>query len=458
MTLPVRQSVSGGYLYFVSAAAALGGILFGFDIAVINGALVFLRKQFMLSDGQTELAASSLLAGCVIGASIAGALSDRFGRKKVLLGAALLFLISSLGASIPRNLNEFVTARVIGGLAIGMESMLAPLYLAEISPARLRGRLVSLHQLAIVTGILIAYFVSWALTGLGDQAWRWMFASAVVPSVFFLISFLKAPESPRWLVKQGQPKEAGRVLERIGEDAPLRLREIEAAIAEEGGSWSELLSPALRKPMKIAVALAILQQITGINTILFYGSVIFTEHVAGQTAASALWANVLIGIVNVFATIVALTAIDRLGRKPLLMAATGGMGLCLFFLGLVFLVAPTASMLIIGLILTCVMCFGIGLGPGVWVMMSELFPTRVRGRAMSVATISLWLACVLLTFTFLTLVNAITATGAFWVYASVCAFTFWFVWKQTPETKGKTLEEIERGWVHDHSVSSQQRS
>jgi sugar porter (SP) family MFS transporter len=448
MTIPLTQSsVSKSYLYFAATAAALGGILFGFDIAVINGALVFLRKQFMLSDAQTELAASSLLAGCVIGASLAGGLSDRFGRKKVLLGAAVLFLVSSLGAAIPQSLSGFVSARVIGGLAIGMESMLAPLYLAEISPARLRGRLVSLHQLAIVGGILVAYFVSWTMTSLGDNAWRWMFASAVVPSFLFVLAFLTAPESPRWLVKQGRPREAYTILEKIGEDAPARLRDIEVALAEEGGSWSELLAPALRKPMQIAVALAILQQITGINTILFYGSLLLTEHVSGQTATSALGANVLIGIVNVLATIVAIGGIDRLGRKPLLMAASGGMGVCMFLLGIVLWLAPGAVMLIIGLILTTVACFGIGMGPGVWVMMSELFPTRVRGRAMSVATISLWSACVLLTFTFLTLMRAISATGAFWVYASICGFTFWFIWKRTPETKGKTLEEIEHSWL-----------
>jgi sugar porter (SP) family MFS transporter len=328
-----------------------------------------------------------------------------------------------------------------------MESMLAPLYLAEISPARLRGRLVSLHQLAIVGGILVAYFVSWTMTSLGDNAWRWMFASAVIPSFLFVLAFLTAPESPRWLVKQGRPREAYTILEKIGEDAPARLRDIEVALAEEGGSWKELFTPALRKPMQIAVALAILQQITGINTILFYGSLLLTEHVSGQTATSALGANVLIGIVNVLATIVAIGGIDRLGRKPLLMTASGGMGVCMFLLGIVLWLAPGSVMLIIGLILTTVACFGIGMGPGVWVMMSELFPTRVRGRAMSVATISLWSACVLLTFTFLTLVRAITATGAFWVYASVCCFTFWFIWKRTPETKGKTLEEIERSWL-----------
>jgi sugar porter (SP) family MFS transporter len=447
MTHAATVSASRTYLYLASVAAALGGILFGFDIAIINGALVFLRQQFKLTDGQTELAASSLLLGCMVGASLAGGLSDRFGRKRVLLGGALLFLLSSLGAAVPRNLEEFIGARIIGGLAIGMESMLAPLYLAEISPARLRGRLVSLHQLAIVTGILMAYFVSWALNFLGDVAWRWMFASAALPSFLFVVAFLKAPESPRWLVKQGRSGEARGVLEKIGEDAGARLQEIEAAVANEGGSWRDLWSPEMRRPMIIAVTLAVLQQITGINTILFYGSLIFTEHVAGQTATSALLANVLIGVVNVLATIIALQGVDRFGRKPLLMTAAGGMGVCMFLIGLVFQIASGASYLIIGLVLACVVCFGVGMGPVVWVMLAELFPTRIRGRAMSIATIALWSACVLLTFTFLTLVRLITATGAFWVYGAVCTFTFWFVWKQIPETKGKSLEEIEQWWL-----------
>ena len=436
-------------VYLISGTAALGGLLFGFDIAVINGALVFLRKQFQLSDLQTEVAASSLLLGCVFGASLAGTLSDRFGRKRILLWSAALFLVSSIGAALPRNLTEFTVARLLGGVAIGMESMLSPLYVAEIAPARIRGRLVALNQLAIVVGILCAYLISWLLVGLGEASWRWMFASAVLPSLLFLISFLRCPETPRWLIQQGRIDEARSVLTLVGADGNVdaQIREIQETIATERGSLAELFQPSLRRPLIIAVALAVLQQITGINTILFYGSLIFTERVASQTAASALWANVMIGFMNLVATLVALAIIDRIGRKPLLLVAAGGMAVTEFLLGLLFWLDPGAVIPILCLVLACVVFFAVGLGPGVWVMMSELFPTRIRGRAMSIATISLWIACLILTFTFLSLARAITVTGAFWTYATMCILTFLFVWKLTPETKGKTLEEIERSWA-----------
>jgi len=436
-------------LYLISGAAALGGLLFGFDIAVINGALVFLRKQFQLSDFATEVAASSLLLGCVFGASLAGTLSDRFGRKRILLWSAVLFLASSIGAALPRNLADFTAARLLGGIAIGMESMLSPLYVAEISPARVRGRLVALNQLAIVVGILCAYLISWLLAGLGETSWRWMFASASLPSLLFVISFLRCPETPRWLIQRGEIAEARSVLSRVGADGNVeaQVREIQETIESERGSLAELFQPGLRRPLIIAVALAVLQQVTGINTILFYGSLIFTEKVAAQTAASALWANVMIGLVNLVSTVIALMVIDRIGRKPLLLLAAGGMAISEFLLGLLFWLDPGAVIPILCLVLACVAFFAVGLGPGVWVMMSELFPTRIRGRAMSIATISLWIACLALTFTFLSLARAITVTGAFWTYATMCVLTFLFVWKVTPETKGKTLEEIERGWA-----------
>ena len=436
------------YVYFAAFAAALGGLLFGFDIAVINGAIIFLEKQFRLTTFQTEIAASALLAGCVVGAGFAGALSDRFGRKKILLGAAVLFLVSSLGASLPRNLAQFTIARLLGGFAVGMESMLAPLYVAEISPPRIRGRLVALNQLTIVIGLLLAYLTSWLLSGLGDQSWRWMFAAAIVPSLLFLWAFARVPESPRWLVKQGRSAEARSVLARVGNgDVDRELKDIEDAVAEEQAvSLRQLLAPGLRRPLIIAVTLAILQQWTGINIIFFYGSKIFAEHLAGQTASSALLFNVAIGFVNLIMTVVAMMIIDRLGRKPILLISAGGMGISMLSLGILFRVAPGATAAIIALMVICVCCFAVGLGPGVWVMMSELFPTRVRGRAMSVATISLWSACVVLTLTFLSLLEALSY-AAFWIYAVMCAVTFLFVWRVTPETKGKTLEQIERWWT-----------
>jgi sugar porter (SP) family MFS transporter len=376
-------------------------------------------------------------------------LSDHLGRKKVLLWSAGLFLISSIGAALPRNLTEFTLARFAGGLAIGMESMLSPLYIAEISPAKIRGRLVSLNQFAIVSGILLAYTASWLLSALGDQSWRWMFASAAFPSVLFLWCFVRVPESPRWLIKRGRTGDARAVLQRVAgeKDVDTQVRDIERAIAEEqAGSVAQLFAPGLRRPLVIAVVLAVLQQVTGINTILFYGSLIVTEQMGSQSHVSALSANVIIGGVNFVCTIVALMIIDRLGRKPLLLTAAGGMAVCHMLLGLLLLLSPESTVLILAVILSCVAFFAVGLGPGVWVLLSELFPTRVRGRAMSLATISLWLACSALTFTFLSLVNTITATGAFWTYGIMSLLTFVFVWRVTPETKGKTLEEIERWW------------
>jgi sugar porter (SP) family MFS transporter len=440
---------NASYAYLISLVAALGGLLFGFDIAIINGALVFLKTEFALTDFQTEIAASSLLLGCVIGTSFAGALSDRLGRRKMLLAAAAVFAFSAVAAALPRDLFQFALARLIGGLAIGVASMLSPLYIAEVSPAAIRGRLVTMNQLAIVIGILAAYFVSWLLSGLGQVSWRWMFASAVLPSAFFLFSLLRVPESPRWLVKEGRFDQAFGVLERLqGPDrARPEMEEIRKTIAEETGSLSQLLEPWLRRPLIIAVSLAILQQITGVNTILFYGSLIFTEH-AGNQSSSALLANVIIGATNLLWTVIALLVIDKVGRKPLLMIASGGMAVSLVLLGGVFRFQAAGSSLILAVILTYVACFAVGMGPGVWVVMSELFPTSIRGRAMSIATIALWSACLVLTLTFLSLVNTITVSGAFWLYGAICVLTFVFVWRVVPETKGKTLEEIERSWKH----------
>ena len=438
-------------VFLISSVAALGGFLFGFDIAIINGAIVFLKQQFALSDFQTEIAASSLLAGCVAGASVAGTLSDRFGRRFMLRISAAIFALSAIGAALPRSLGEFAAARLAGGVAIGVASMLSPLYIAEVSPARIRGRLVAMNQFAIVSGILCAYFVSWLLSGLGVVSWRWMFASMAIPSLLFLLSLLAVPESPRWLIKEGRVGEGLAVLTRLkGErEARAEAAQIERAVAEEGGSLAQLFQPGLRRPLIIAVALAILQQFTGVNTILFYGSVVFTEQVRNHSASAALWANVIVGAVNFLCTILAVAIVDRVGRKPLLLIASAGMGTSLLLLGAAFRFAPSAAGLLLGLILAFVSFFAIGMGPVVWVLMSELFPTRIRGRAMSISTVSLWIACTLLTLTFLTLVKLLTVSGAFWLYAAICFFTVGFVWTMTPETKGRTLEEIEAWWTPD---------
>ena len=434
-----------GYSYRISSVTALSGFLFGFDTAIINGAIVFLRRHFRWTEVETEFAAGSLLAGCALGAAVAGALSDRFGRKIVLLLAAVIFALSSVATALPNTLGEFVAARVVAGVAIGIASMLAPLYIAEVSPAAIRGRLVGMNQLAIVLGILVSYLVGWALAGLGDESWRWMFAAAALPSLLFFGALFFVPESPRWLVKEGRLDEAAHILARLGEP-PSQLREIARAVAEESGSLRQLLAKGLRRPLAIGVTLAILQQVTGINTVLYYGSIIFTEQAGAASTSAALWANVLVGAMNLVFTVVALFTIDRLGRKVLLISAAAGMGLSLTALGFVFRAGSVTPSSVLALILCYVACFSFGMGPGVWVVISELFPTRIRGRAMSLATVALWLACLLITLTFLSLVKAFTAAGAFWIYALMCACTVWFVWKFTPETKGKNLEEIEQQW------------
>jgi sugar porter (SP) family MFS transporter len=445
---PARTTAASRlYTYRIAVVAALGGLLFGFDTAIINGAIVFLKRQFAWSEVQTEVAASSLLLGCVLGASVAGALSDWLGRRRLMLAAAALFGLSSLATAIPNSLGQFCAARIVAGLAIGVASMLCPLYIAEISPPAIRGRLVSLNQLAIVTGILISYLVGWWLSGIGLNSWRWMFASASAPSLLFFIALFFVPESPRWLVKEARRPEALKVLTDVGEAQPAdRVAEIAAAIAEETGKLSELLEPRMRRLLGIGITLAVLQQITGINTIIYYGSIIFTEHAGAQSASAALWANVIIGAINLAGTVAALFLIDTLGRKSLLMIASAGMGFSLFALGILMHVRASATTPILMLILCYVAFFATGMGPGVWVVLSEIFPTSVRGRAMSIATISLWIACLLVTLTFLSLVKAISISGAFWVYSVMCGATFVFLYKFTVETKGKTLEQIEKEW------------
>ncbi len=434
------------YAWFISVVAACSGLLFGFDIAVINGAIVFLRSQWGLTEFQTEWAASSLLLGCVFGAACGGWLSDRFGRRRILMLSAVLFAVSAIGAALPRTLAEFAAARILGGLAIGVASLLAPLYIAEAAPAHIRGRLVSLNQMAIVSGILLSYLVNWGLSFNALTGWRWMFAVAAIPSVAFLVALFFVPESPRWLAERGRVEDARAVLRRIHHDGDKELNGILEAIHEEQGTLSELLQPGLRRALLIAVFLAVMQQWSGVNTVLFYGSLILREQVGGHSESGAIGVNVLIGGINFAATIIALAFIDRLGRKPLLIASSGLMALCLGGMAWAFRMPQPPAGLVITLMLACVAAFAVGLGPGVWVVLSEIFPNRIRGRAMSIATLSLWIACVALTMTYLSISSALGPSGAFGIYAAMCAATSLFVWRVTPETRGRTLEEIEHHW------------
>jgi SP family arabinose:H+ symporter-like MFS transporter len=442
-----KGPVSMAYAWAVSSVAATAGLLFGFDIAVINGALLSLRRSFGLGEVEMAFAASALLVGCVAGAAVAGWLSDLFGRRKILGLCAVLFAVSSIATALPRNLTEFAIARFAGGVSIGMASLLAPLYISETAPARLRGRLVALNQMGIVVGILLAYLVNWALAVAGPEPWRWMFAVAALPAMVFFAALFYVPESPRWLVQNARDAEAERVLVRIGgrEEADLAMAEIRAALAEETGTLRELFEPGLRRVLVLALGLAVLQQWTGLNTVLFYGSVILADQL-GSNDSSALLPSVLIGLVNAAGTVLALFWIDRWGRKPLLIVSTLGMSVMFGALSMAFRQTPPSGVLVIGAMLGATTMFAIGLGPAVWVMLSEIFPNRIRGRAFGLATMTLWIACVTVTATFPTISSRLGASGAYAVYGGICLFTAIFIAKVAPETRGRTLEQIEASW------------
>jgi SP family arabinose:H+ symporter-like MFS transporter len=444
MQPPERISL---FVIFAAASAAIAGLLFGYDTAVINGALVSLRADFHLGSFETEMVASVLLWGCAVGAALAGWASDRFGRRVALFIAGIMFCVSALGAALPTHLWQLLAARLLGGVAIGSASLIVPLYIAEIAPAHVRGRLVTLNQLAIVTGILVAFVSNYALAQVDLGSWRWMFGLGAIPAVAMCLSLAWVPESPRWLLQAGNRVRAATVLSQISPqgDTQAALDEIAKAISEEDGTYRELLSHALRKPLALTIALAIIQQATGINTVLYYGSILFAEH-AGATASQAIGSNILVGVVNLIFTIVALLAIDRLGRRPLLLTATAGMGLCLAAFAGLLRYLPGHSALLLVPVLGYVACFAFGLGTGVWVCLAELFPNRIRGRAMSIATMVLWISVSVVTATFLSLIKIFSASGVFLGYAAICAVSFLYIYLRLPETKNRTLEEIEAMW------------
>ena len=439
------QSLS--YVVILAATTAISGFLFGFDTAVINGVLLLLRGQFALSNLQTEIAASSLLLGCLLGAAGASMVGDLYGRRKSLIASALLFAFSSIGAALASTVMIFSASRLFGGLAIGLASVLTPVYIAEISPSNNRGTLVSLNQLAIVVGILTAYLVNWQVARLGESSWRWMLAVAAIPSIAFLFGLLLIPESPRWLISIGRLDQGERVLARIfGEQtAKQQVEAVEQAAASEEGSWNEVLSPNMRKRLAVGMLLALFSQITGINTVLYYGSIIVSEHFPGQSTSMALVANVIVGAVNLLLTIVAMIFLDRWGRRAILMISSGGMGVALTFLviGVIYGVSP---LLMLASILLYVAFFALGMGPGPWLIISEIFPTKVRSRAASLATSTLWSGTLLVTFTFLSLVKILNLWGTLAIYGALSGLCCIFVWKMVPETKGRTLEQIQQAW------------
>ncbi|MBA7578830.1 D-xylose-proton symporter [subsurface metagenome] len=445
---PSNQSDSGSalYLYIVSFVAAVGGLLFGFDTGVISGAIPFVTDHFQLSTLQAGFAVSSLMIACTIGATVVGALTDRFGRKKVLIFAALLFTLSALLSAVPRSFGDLIAARFIGGLAVGIASVVSPMYIAEIAPAHIRGRLVALNQLTIVTGILASYFSNWLLVDIGPSNWRWMFAAEAIPAGLFLGALFFVPESPRWLIKQGDTQKALSIFTRVGgsKHAEIQIRDITASVDKEEGTWAELFQPGVRKALIVGILLALFAHITGIDTIIYYGPVIFMES-GVQSASSALLASVIIGIVNFVATIIAINYVDKFGRKPLLLIGLTGMGISITFTGFAVQSESVGTIWLLVSILTYVASFCISIGIVIWVYLSEIFPTKIRGRALSIATMVLWLSNVVITQVFPWMLEKIQG-NIFYVFTFICLLAFLFVKYMIIETKGRTLEEIEEMW------------
>jgi SP family sugar porter-like MFS transporter len=452
------------YLWAISLVAALGGLLFGYDWVVIGGAKPFYETALHLTGAfETGWAMSSALAGCLVGSMISGVLSDRYGRKLLLIGAGFFFTVSAIGTALAHDLFSFAVWRLVGGLGIGIASNLSPVFIAEISPAAIRGKLVSMNQLTIVIGILAAQLTNWLIAepvaagaGVaeilaswnGRVGWRWMFGAETVPALFFFFAMFAVPESPRWLVKSGQEGKAAEVLVRIGGGAfaGKALKDIRATLtADIGGvNFGNLLERRLTKILALGVALAVFQQWCGINVIFNYAADIFAA--AGYGVSAILFNIVITGTVNLLFTLVAIRLVDRVGRKALLLFGAGGLFVIYLLIGASYRFHLAGVPLLI-LVVTAIACYACTLAPVTWVVLSEIFPNRIRGAAMSISVSALWIACFILTYTFPLLNQGLGPARTFWTYAGICVLGFLFIWKWLPETRGKSLEDIERELV-----------
>jgi SP family sugar porter-like MFS transporter len=460
-----RPAYNMRYIWGVTVVSAMGGLLFGYDWVVIGGAKPFYEKFFGLTTpSQIGWAMSSALVGCLVGALLSGGLSDRFGRKKLLLLAAFLFTVTGILTALAPSFSFFITNRLLGGVAIGLASNLSPMYIAEISPASMRGRFVSVNQLTIVIGILAAQLTNWLIaepvpagataadilaSWNGQAGWRWMFGAEALPAfLFFLLMFL-VPESPRWLIKNGRAEDAGRILAKVGGPhfAAEALADIRTTLAAgEIGRvrFRDLLEPGLTKVLLVGIVLAVYQQWCGINVIFNYAQEIFTA--AGYGVSDVLFNIVVTGAVNLIFTLVAIRLVDRLGRKPLMMAGSAGLAVVFGLIGASYALHSRGVHILL-LVLVALALYALSLAPVTWVLLSEIFPNRIRGAAMSVSTFALWSACFVLTYTFPQLNKGLGPAGTFWIYAGISVLGFLFIKSRVRETKGKTLEQIERELV-----------
>ena len=444
----------GRHVATSAAITALGGLLFGYDTGVVSGALLFVKKDFGgLSSFQQELVTSLLLVGAVAGALAAGRVSDRIGRKLTVLITAVVFIVGVLLAAFTPTFPTLLVARIIIGLAVGSASMVVPLYIGEIVPPRVRGGLVSLNQLAITVGILGSYLIDYGLSGTGN--WRLMFGLAAIPAAALFIGMLFQQESPHWLIRQGRDDEARRVLRRVRSESDIdaEIREVREVSQREGG-LRDLVSRNVRPLLMVGVLLAVFQQITGINTVIYYAPTLLQG--AGFGNSAALLANVVNGAVNVGMTIVAIWLLDEVGRRPLLLTGTAGMAVgmtitALSFLGGENLHGALAIVAVLGLLIYTG-SFAIGLGPVFWLLIAEIYPLKIRGAAMSVASTANWAANFVVTISFLTLLSAIGGVGAFFLFGFLTLVALGYFWRKVPETKGRSLQAIERDLTHTHAA------
>lgn len=441
---------------YICATVAIGGLLFGFDTAVISGAIQPVKTQFTLNTVMEGWLVSSGLVGCIMGVLVTGLLSDRIGRKKTIVLAGLMFLLSAIGCAFAPSVSILIFSRMLGGIGVGMASVISPMYITEFADADKRGRMVSYYQLAITVGILLAYFSNALIVRYGGRGyfaaeiWRPMFLVMALPSLLFLLLLYDIPESPRWLVSVQQDQHAAAVLLRVRTQAAAEneLQAIKASMQSAAIKSTSLLSPALRLPLLIGILLAVFQQFSGINAIIYYGPSIFKA--AGIDSSNALLFQVIIGAVNLLATLIAIKWVDRYGRKRLLTLGLTGIVLSLVLCGLLFYTGYTQGPLLLVLMLLYIACFAFSLGPVTWIIINEIFPTTVRVKAVAVCTMMLWVAVWMVGQFVPWLLEKAGASMMFWIFALFSTANFFFCWKVLKETTGKTLEEMEEVFIIPH--------
>ena len=464
----MKSTINLGYLVFLSVVAALGGFLFGYDTAVISGTIAQLTEQFGLDALQQGWYVGCALIGSIIGVLFAGILSDKFGRKSTMILSAILFSTSAIGCAVSTDFNQLVIYRIIGGVGIGVVSIISPLYISEVAVAQYRGRLVSLYQLAVTIGFLGAYLVNYQLLGYSmsnpdvstgwwnlvfvSEVWRGMLGMETLPAIMFFIIIFFIPESPRWLILKGREEKATNILERIytsSKEALFQLTETKSVLSSESKSeWKLLLQPGIRKAVIIGVCIAVLGQFMGVNAVLYYGPSIFEN--AGLSGGDSLFYQVLVGLVNTLTTVLALVIIDKVGRKKLVYYGVSGMVISLVLIATYFIYGESwaiSSIFLLIFFLFYVFCCAVSICAVVFVLLSEMYPTRVRGLAMSIAGFALWIGTYLIGQLTPWMLQNLTPAGTFILFAIMCVPYMLIVWKLVPETTGKSLEEIERYWM-----------